>query len=304
MILYLMGKIAGFLVLRLSLRQCYALSRVFAHVIYLVWPRGRRRLRENMRYVLGADATQKEVNRLAKESLFNYGRYLVDFIRLPAVKPEDIKKRVTLRGWDNLDEALKEGRGAILVGLHSGNWDMVGAAIAQGEYPLNVIGKRNLSARLNRFVQKRRLAQGMKTVPMDDMEQRVGRMVQVLRRNELLAMAIDVADAEKSVAVNFFDAITRVPRGAASLSLGTEAKIIPVSSVRLADNSILGFIGEHIRFQPSGDRKKDIQALTQRIMASLESFVDKHPDQWLMSCFEWRDDAVEGMPHGGVAAAE
>jgi KDO2-lipid IV(A) lauroyltransferase len=299
-----MGKIAGFLVLRLSLGQCYALARVLAHVIYLGWPRGRRRLRENMRYVLGDDATRKEVNRLAKESLFNYGRYLVDFIRLPAVKPEDIKKRVTLRGWDNLDEALKEGRGAILVGLHSGNWDMVGAAIAQGEYPLNVIGKKNLSTRLNRFVQKRRLAQGMKTVSMDDMEKRVGRMVQVLRRNELLAMAIDVADADKSVAVSFFDAIAKVPRGAATLSLGTEAKIIPVSSVRLADNSILGFIGEHIRFQPSGDYRKDIHALTQRIMTSLEGFVDKHPDQWHMSRFEWLDEAVEAMPHGGAATAE
>ncbi|MFC1848327.1 lysophospholipid acyltransferase family protein [Chloroflexota bacterium] len=170
MILYLLGKIAGFLVLRLSLGQCYALARVLACVVYLGWPRGRRRLRENMRYVLGNDASQKDVDRLAKESLFNYAMYLVDFIRLPSVKPEDIKRRVTLRGWENLDEALKEERGAILVGLHSGNWDMVGAAIAQGEYPLNIIGKRNLSAKLNGFVQRRRLAKGMKTVPTDDME--------------------------------------------------------------------------------------------------------------------------------------
>ncbi len=308
MILYLLGKMATLVFLRLSVQRGYALARVLSYIGYLVWPRGRNRLKENMRYVLGKDATSQEIDRLAKESFFNYAKYLVDFIRLSTVKPEDIKKRVTLQGWDNLEEALREERGAILVGLHTGDWDMMGAAIAQGSYPLNVISKRNLSERLNRFVQRRRTEKGIKVVPMENMEERVGRMVKVLRRNELLAMAIDITGAEKSVAVSFFDAIVRVPRGAATLALSTEAKVIPVSSVRLPDNSLLGFIGEHIRFQPSGEYRKDIQALTQRIMSSLERSVGQHPDQWHMFRSLWPEDTLEAadleaMPFEGASPA-
>lgn len=309
MILYLLGKIASFVFLRLPLRQGYALAHVLSYIVYLAWPRGRNCLRENMRYVLGNDAPKRDIDRLAKESFSNYAKYLVDFIRLSTVKPEDIKKRVTIQGWDNIEEALREGRGAILVGFHAGDWDMMGAAIAQRNYPLSIIGKRNLSARLNEFVRRRRLGKGMEIVPMDSMENKVGRMVQVLRRNELLAMAIDITGADKSVAVSFFDAITKVPRGAATLALRTEAKVIPVSSVRLSDNSLLGFIGEHIHFQPSGDDRKDIQALTQRIMNSLESFISQYPAQWYMFRRMWLEEAmevanVEAMPYGMGSTAE
>jgi lauroyl/myristoyl acyltransferase len=308
-ILYLLGKIASFVFLRLPLRQGYALAHVLSYIVYLAWPQGRNCLRENMRYVLGNDAPKREIDRLAKESFSNYAKYLVDFIRLSTVKPEDIKKRVTIQGWDNIEEALREGRGAILVGFHAGDWDMMGAAIAQRNYPLSIIGKRNLSARLNEFVRRRRLGKGMEVVPMDSMENKVGRMVQVLRRNELLAMAIDITGADKSVAVSFFDAITKVPRGAATLALRTEAKVIPVSSVRLSDNSLLGFIGEHIHFHPSGDDRKDIQALTQRIMNSLESFISQYPAQWYMFSRMWLEEAmevanVEAMPYGMGSTAE
>lgn len=301
MLLYLLGRIASFIFLRLSRRKGYALAHGLSYIVYHTWARGRNCLRENMSYVLGTEASKKEIDRLAKESFSNYAKYIVDFIRLPAVKPEDIKKRVTLQGWDHLEEALREEKGAILVGLHAGDWDMMGAAIAQRNYPLNVIGRRNLSARLNEFVRKRRWDKGMKVVRMDSMENRVGEMVQVLRRNELLAMAIDITGADKSVAVSFFDAITKVPRSAATLALRTEAKVIPVSSVRLSDNSLLAFIGEHIRFQPSGDYKKDIQALTQKIMSPLERFISQYPEQWYMFDRMWHEEAtevatVEAMP--------
>ncbi len=296
MVLYLMGRVASFVFLRLSPRQSHILALIMGYMVYFSWRRGRRALRANMRYVLGEDATNKEVNTLAKVSFFNYVKYIEDFIRLPAVKPEDIKQRVTLKGWNNLDEALKEGKGAILVGLHAGDWDMMGAAIAQRNYSLSVVGKWNLSERLNEFVRKRRGQKGMKVVPTDTMENRLGEMVSVLNRNELLAMAIDITGADKGIAVSFFDAITHVPRGAATLALNTEAKLVPVTSVRLSNNHLQAFIGEHISFQPSGNYRKDIQILTQKIMHPLEKYVSQHPDQWYMFQQMWHDGSEEVAP--------
>ncbi|MFQ5924651.1 MAG: lysophospholipid acyltransferase family protein [Dehalococcoidia bacterium] len=284
MILYLLGRIASLVLWRLPPRQGYALACVLGYIVYLTWPRGRTCLRENMCYVLGNGASQKQIDRLTKGSLRNYLRYLVDFVHLPAVKPEDIKRRVTFQGWDNLEGALREGKGAILVGLHQGNWDLSGAALALRNYPLNVVAESFHSAKLNDFVQRRRREKGMKVIPM---EYGVGRMVQALRRNELLALLIDIPGANKGVAVMFFDAIAQVPKGAATLALKTEAKVVPVSSVRLSDNTFLTLIDQYIRFQPSGDLKKDIQALTQRIMSSLERFVSQYPDQWYMFRRMW-----------------
>lgn len=288
MTLYIVGIIFSFVFQKLLPRKGYALACVLGHIAYLTWPRGRTCLRENMRHVLGNGASQKQIGELAKGSLRNYFRYLVDFLRLPAVKPDDIEKRVIFQGLDNLEEALREGKGAILVLLHQGNWDLGGAAIALRNYPLNVVAESFPSAKLNEFVQRRRSEKGMKVIPM---EHGVGRMVQALRRNELLALLIDIPSADKGVAVRFFDAITQVPKGAATLALRTEAKVVPVGSVRLADNSFLAFIGQYIRFQPSGNLKKDSQALTQMIMNSMERFVSQYPDQWYMFRRMWLKEA-------------
>lgn len=287
---------ASFIFLRLSQRQSYALAHILGYIFYIIARKSRSTLRVNMRYVLGEDAPQSEINRMVKESFFNYAKYVVDFIRIPTIKPEDIKQRVTLHGWDNLDAALSEGKGAILVGMHTGDWEMMGAAIAQRDYSLNVVGKRNLSERLNEFVRKRRDKMGMSVVPTNTMENRLGEMVRVLNRNELLAMAIDIAGVKKSVAVNFFDAITHVPRGAATLALTTEAKVVPITSVRLSNNRLIAFIGEHINFQPSGDYKADIQVLTQKIMHPLEHFISQHPNQWYMFQHMWQEGAEQKPP--------
>jgi len=289
-VLYFLVRIASFIFGRLPLRQGYALACVVGYIVYLAWPRGRTCLRENMGYVLGNGASQKQIDGLAKASLRNYLRYLVDFAHLPAMKPEDIEKRVIFQGLDNLEGALREGKGVILVLLHQGNWDLGGAAIALRNYPLNVVAESFPYEKLNKFVQRRRQEKGVKVIPM---EHGVGRMVQALRRNELLALLIDNTGAHKGVVVRFFDAITQVPRGAATLALKTEAKVIPASSVRLSDNSFFALIGEYIRFEPSGELKKDIQAMTQRIMNSMEGFVSQYPEQWYMFRRMWLKEASD-----------
>ena len=288
MILYFLIVIGSFVFRRLPLGLGYAFACVVGHIVYFAWPRGRTCLRRNIGYVLGNGASQKQIDEMAKGSLRSYVKYLVEFARLPDVTPDDIKKRVVFQGWDNLERALGEGKGAILVSLHQGNWDQVGAAIALRSYPLNVVAESFSSAKLNEYVQGRRREKGMKVIPMKN---GVGRMVQALRRNEILALLIDIPGADKGVGVRFFDAITQMPRGAATLALKTEARVLPISSVRLPGNCFLAMIGEYIRFQPSGQLKKDTQALTQAIMSSLEGFVSQYPDQWYMFRCMWPKEA-------------
>ena len=128
------------------------------------------------------------------------------------------------------------------------------------------------------------------------MEDGVGSMVQVLRRNEFLALLIDIPGADKGVAVRFFDGITQVPRGVAALALKTEARVIPVSSVRLPDNSILGVFHPCISVEHSGELKKDIQALMQMTISSLEKMVRQYPDQWYMFRPMWQMEMATAEP--------
>jgi len=57
--------------------------------------------------------------------------------------------------------------------------------------------------------------------------------------------------------------------------------------VRLSDTEFLGIIDRYVSFQPTGDLDDDVQALTQRIVESLENTIRQYPDQWYMFRRMW-----------------
>lgn len=277
MIQYWLWRISLLIWRFLPLNVGYRLADFVGDLTYLAWPKGRLYARVNMGRVLGDGAGKRTVNRAARQSLRNYCRYLVDFMRFPLLKWEDIQSRVKFDGWENFDLALAGGKGAIFVGLHLGNWDLAAAAIAFKNYPLNVIAETFSYPPLNRLVQEARRQRGMKVIPL---ERAAAGVVRALRRNEILAFLIDHPSPEGGVEVNFFNAPMKVPSGAAVLALKTGAKLVPGALVRLPNDTFLGMVGEFVDIKPSGDFQNDVQTITQRVMDSLEGMVRQSPEQW------------------------
>ncbi|MBI2909975.1 MAG: lysophospholipid acyltransferase family protein [Chloroflexi bacterium] len=255
----------------------YRLADFVGDVAYFAWPKGRTYARSNMGRVLGSGADRRTVGRAARQSLRNYCRYLVDFIRFPLLRWEDIQNKVRFDGWENFDRALAGGKGAIFVGLHLGNWDLAAAAIAFKNYPLNVVAETFGYPPLNRLVQEARRQRGMKVIPL---ERAAAGVVRALRRNEVLAFLIDHPSLEAGVRVNFFGAPIQVPSGAAVLAMKTGAKLVPGALVRLPNDTFLGWVGEFVDIRLSGDFQADVQTTTQQVMDSLEAMVRHYPDQW------------------------
>ena len=263
----------------LPLKIGYASATWLADIAYLAWPRGRAYARRNMAVILGPTADARTVDRMARQCLRNYCKYLVDFIRFPIMKPEEIDQKVRFDGWENVDKALDGGKGAIFIGMHFGNWDLAAAAMTLRNYPLNAIAESFEPPRLNYLVQKSRVEKGLKIIPMESSTRAV---LKALRRNEMLALLIDRPSGEDGITAKFFNGSIRVPAGAATLALRTGAAVLTGGAARLSDGTFKVFLDEHIDFQPSGDMQRDARELTQRIVSSIENMVRQYPDQWYM----------------------
>ena len=294
MILYLFGCITSFVLRRLPPGWGYAVAPLLGHVVFRFWRRGRTCLRENIGHVLGQGASRQRIDEVVRRTFCNYFKYLADFVRLSAThRCEDALRIVTFQDIDNLGRALEGGKGGILVGLHQGNWEITGDAVVQHGYPLNVVVESFASARLDKFVQGRRRGAGMKVIAMED---GVAEMLDVLRRNEILVLLIDIPGVGKGVDVRYCDAVTQMPRGAATLALKTGARIVPIASVRLPDDSFLCYADECIPFEATGHFGRDVQALTQMIVDSLGRYVRLHPDQTYMFRRMWPKDGAAPEP--------
>src|SRR5437588_322009 len=100
--------------------------RQFDAVADVVWARhgkGVRRLESNLRRVLGAQATDRQLRRVTHLGVRSYFRYWCEVFQLPRMETDDVVGRMRCEDEWRLREAAAAGRGMILVLPHMGNWD-------------------------------------------------------------------------------------------------------------------------------------------------------------------------------------
>ncbi|HEX6031149.1 MAG TPA: lysophospholipid acyltransferase family protein [Tepidiformaceae bacterium] len=271
---------------RVPQRLAYALASLIGTLGFYCWPRGRRATLRNYKQVMDG-ASPSEVRRVARASMVNYCHYLADFIRFPSFEPHDLNASVHgHEAFEALDRALERGKGAVIVLMHFGNWDLAaGAAVARG-YPVTVVAETFADARLDQMVVDSRRRMGVQVVKME----RPGpSLVKALRRNGLLALLIDRPVPGDGVKVRFFGEEVEVPAGPARLALRTGATVVPTACLRLErrGHEVTTLADFTISFEPSGDEEADIAGLTQAIMDVHEEYIRRYPEQWYMFREMW-----------------
>jgi lauroyl/myristoyl acyltransferase len=262
----------------LPLPIAYALAGALADVVFAAWPGIRRRTTANMAQV-ASKGNERSPRALAAASFRHYFRYLVEFLRFPAMSRAEIERVVEVRGVEHLHRAMAGGRGAIAVGFHVGNIDLGAAVLAQVGYPVNVVVDTFQPPRLDELIQREREAKGLKLIPLDLAPRRA---LRVLRQKEILALLIDKPTPGEGVVVDFFGGRIAIPAGAAFLALRTGASVVPCCVFRRPGGRYLAEVAPPVdpRDVASGDEPRDVVALTQRLVDALAVWVRRHPDQW------------------------
>ncbi len=283
---YFAWRVVTALARRLPLRVSYGISALAGVAGYYFWPRGRRAMLNNYRRVLpGTD--RGELRAIARRSLVNYCRYLVDFARFPAFAPGDLVEAVAGEAnFRDLDAALARGNGAIIVCMHFGNWDLGAGATAARGYHVAVVAETFADPRLDDLVAGARRRLGMEVLKL---EKAGPSLVRTLKRNGLLALLIDRPVPGDGVKVEFFGEETEVPAGPARLALRTGATVVATAFPRVnPGRPEVMTLTEFIEPPAEGAAEEgSVVALTRSIMAAHERFIRAYPDQWYMFREMW-----------------
>ncbi len=242
------------------------------------------------------EATVAERRRVARASLANYLRYMVEFAASGALSPaERLAVGVETPGFEGLDRGLARGRGALVAPMHFGNWDLGATIAAARGYSLTVVGETFGHPGLDELIVGGREALGVRLVKME----RVGpSLARSLRRNEMVATLIDRPLREGGVRVRFFGEEVEVPSGPARLALRTGAAVGAVAFPRRGPGRIDVLSNFDLGFEASGDPDRDVQALTQAILRAHEAYIRRYPEQWYMFREFWEAD-VSAEPSSG-----
>ncbi len=262
----------------------YLIASIIAPIAFTILREKRETTVQNMRCVLGDDASLRRVRIYALRAFINYAKYLVDMLRLEGLSLPDLEKIIVVNGWENFTGAMDEGKGLIFVGGHIGNSDLAAALLASRGFPVHVITEPLQPPRWDALVQAARQAVGMRVIPMSAS---AIRFLRVLREKEILALLIDRPVEDQGVNVEFFGKTVRVPQGAAALALRADANILGAYILR-SGNRYIANISPAISAPTTGDAKHDLEELTQATFDWLQGVIRQHPDQWFMFRPMWR----------------
>lgn len=108
----------------------------------------------------GLECSREEAERIMTEVFRNLGQSLMEILYTPNLNPGNIRDYVTLEHPERLDEAVKEGKGVIVLTAHMGNWEWLGALAMYG-YPASTIVKNQANDAVTRLLNENREGMGL-----------------------------------------------------------------------------------------------------------------------------------------------
>ena len=280
------AKLVGFYVSRLPRRITLVIGGWLGTLAFWLAPQQRELACDHLRCSLTL-SDERRVRTIAKQCFQHLGKTVVEFMQFPRLDRAQIQRYVTFEGVEHVEQALAEGKGAIILTGHFGNWELLAASISATVAPLTPIVRELRSPRLNALVSRYREKAGYATI---DRDTGIRQALQCLRRNELLGIVADVDTTVSGVFVDFFGRRAYTPYSPVAIALKTGATILPTFIIRQPDGSHRAIIEPPLALKRTDIKEKDLVINTQKFTKIIESYIRQYPTQWIWMHRRWKTE--------------
>ncbi len=257
----------------------------------------RRMVDRHMRRVVPR-ASGGERRRMVQSVFDNYSRYYLESFRLPIVTADEVRRGMTIEGFDeHLRPALDAGKGAIVALPHLGGWEWAGRWMTDQGQPMTVVVEPLQPVELFEWFVDLRRRFGMTVVPLGP--EAGPAVLRALNANEIVCLLSDRFIDGASTPVEFFGERTLLPAGPATLGIRTGAPILPTAVYFDGRGN-----GHHAVIRPPvpttrmGRLRDDVRRITQLLARELEFLIRRAPEQWHLLQPNWPSDP--GWKHGSL----
>ncbi|QTF91862.1 LpxL/LpxP family Kdo(2)-lipid IV(A) lauroyl/palmitoleoyl acyltransferase [Halomonas sp. BM-2019] len=265
------------------------LGRGLGLLVYRLVKRRRHIVETNLRLCF-PELDDEQRRRLVRETFIANGIGLLETATGWCRDPEHLRHRVTYRGHHHLAQALAQGKGVLVVGIHFSTLDL-GGALHSLYFPSDVVYRPHNNPLFDRFMTRARSHIFGQAIDRRDLRGVVRR----IKEGHIVWYAPDQDyGRDVSVFAPFFGIETASIRLTAKIARMTGAPVVPLMFHRNPDDRTYT-IECHPPLEgfPSGDEVADAA----RINAFIEQAIRKHPEQylWLHRRFKTRPEGEPGF---------
>lgn len=267
--------------------------RFFATIAFRLAKKEREKTIKHLKWAFAKEKSEQEIQQLAKRVFLHFATVAADAIRLPQMVKEGINHFFVVKDARFLDSSRDKGRGAIVLAGHFGNWEVLGAWLAQNGYPLKVVGRTAYDSRLDRMIVETRNSSGYGNIPRGKGTREI---IRALRQGQFLGLLVDQDTKVDGIFVDFFSRPAHTATGPVLLAQKFNVPILPVFNP-LDENFRYHLVSEPpIELVSTGDAEHDLRENTQRCSNAYERMIRQYPWQWVWMHERWKKQPAEMTP--------
>jgi KDO2-lipid IV(A) lauroyltransferase len=205
------------------------------------------------------------------------------------------RRRLTAENWSSYvklhispeaEVLLKEpGLGLLAASAHIGNWEVAARAVSMIK-PMCVVFRPFNNPYLDRAARKSRSGERLRLVSR--LDQNPMRFIEALASGEIVALMIDQHVTKGRIAVQFFGRPAWTTQTVAMLHFTTRAPLLLAFAIRTGPLRYEVRTAGPIECERSGNREKDVLALTQALTNEIEKIARTYPEQYMWGHRRWK----------------
>lgn len=271
------------------------LGRGLGHIYYYAAKKQRLRAEQTIQERLDVD--DAEAKRIVQSMCVKIGQTFLEVLYMPCLTKEKINQLVTIDHPEYLWDAVKEGRGVVLLTAHISNWEWLGAGLALNGYPLTSVIKPQPNAQHTRILNEYREMVGIEIFARGTMEM-IG-AAKALKAGKILGFLADQDAGPEGLFIPFLGKDASTPVGPAFFARKFKAPIVPAFITRNENGGHRIHLQAPYYYEDTGDVKGDTYRLTVRMTQTVEAMIRRYPDNWLWFQKRWATPAPD-IKEGGA----
>ncbi len=228
--------------------------------------------------------------------LWRWSRHIswiaIDFCRMHRLTAANVRERCDLAEYPRIAAAFAQQKGLIFATGHIGVWDVSGYAAGLLGLPLTSVFRPSPLPALNRLIERLRTGSGQTVVARKNV---LRSLLRVLGDKQVVGILADGGGKHSAVEAPFLGTAARTVASPALLHLATGAPIAVVAVLRTGRFRYRLRVFDVIEDANTGDRERDMLAITARINRGLTQGIREAPEQWF-----WQSRRFRHRPAGEV----
>ena len=229
--------------------------------------------------------SSEEAALMVRRLCIHLGQTFLEIMYTPVLKRDNIERFITIENRHYLEEVLSNGKGAVILAAHFGNWEWLGATLALIDVPLSSVIKPQPNEQHTRILNEIRQQTGMQIFNRGTSE--LLGISRALKQGRFVGFVADQDAGRGGLFIDFLGKMASTPLGPATFARKFKVPVIPTFIIRRPEGGHRVVIQQPFYCKDTGNEAADLRYATQQMVRITENMIRQYPDHWLWFMKRW-----------------